>query len=127
MRGETIAAIYEVDPVVGFRPGSTPVLPEIYIAPAKHFVTENRTCIRAIKLIQDELSVQLKKFEAEKKFLEAERLERRTKNDIAMMREVGYCHGIENYSRHLSGRAAGEAPDTLLDYFRRRRTASRIF
>jgi len=70
-------------------------------------------------LIQEELKVQLKYFEDNKKFLEAERLERRTKFDVAMMREIGYCHGIENYSRHLSGRAAGEPPDTLLDYFPR--------
>jgi excinuclease ABC subunit B len=117
MRGETIAAIYEVDPVVGFRPGFTETLPEIYIAPAKHFVTDAPARAHAIALIQQELKDQLKIFEKENKFLEAERIERRTKNDIAMMREVGYCHGIENYSRHLSGRGAGEAPDTLLDYF----------
>ena len=114
---ETIAAIYEVDPVVGYRPGVTQALPDIYIAPAKHFITEEPARDRAMKLIQEELKERLKYFEKEKKFLEAERLERRTKNDIAMMREVGYCHGIENYSRHLSGRAAGEAPDTLLNYF----------
>ena len=119
MKGETIAAIYEVDPVTGFRPGKTPTLADIYIAPAKHFVTEEPDRIRAIGSIQAELKEQLKYFDKEKKFLEAERLERRTKNDVAMMREVGYCHGIENYSRHLSGRAAGEAPDTLLDYFPR--------
>ena len=114
---DTIAAIYEVDPVVGFRPGFTETRPEIFIAPAKHFVTDAPARSRAIALIQEKLKDQLKFFEKEKQFLEAERIERRTKNDIAMMREVGYCHGIENYSRHLSGRGAGEAPDTLLDYF----------
>ncbi|HVM76865.1 MAG TPA: excinuclease ABC subunit UvrB [Candidatus Paceibacterota bacterium] len=113
----TIVAIYEVDPVVGFRPGRTPSIPDIIFAPAKHFITEAPERERAIAQIQDELKDQLAKFEKEKKFLEAERLERRTKFDIAMMREVGYCHGIENYSRHLSGRAAGEPPATLLDYF----------
>ncbi|OGY99555.1 MAG: excinuclease ABC subunit B [Candidatus Liptonbacteria bacterium RIFCSPLOWO2_01_FULL_52_25] len=116
-----IEKIYEVDPVAGFRPGKTPTLPEIYIAPAKHFVTEAPDRERAIGAIQEELKAQLKYFEKEKKFLEAERLERRTKFDIAMMREVGYCHGIENYSRHLSGRKEGEAPDTLLDYFVQKR------
>ena len=127
MKGETIAAIYEVDPVVGFRPGFTETLPEIYIAPAKHFVTEKPARDRAITLIQQELKDQLHYFEKEKKFLEAERIERRTKNDLAMMREVGYCHGIENYSRHLSGRAAGEAPDTLLDYFPKKKDGTPDF
>lgn len=112
-----IDKIYEIDPVVGFRPGQTPTLPEVFIAPAKHFITLASERERAIKAIQEELKERLKYFEKHKKFLEAERLERRTKFDIAMMREVGYCHGIENYSRHLSGRAAGEPPDTLLDYF----------
>jgi excinuclease ABC subunit B len=117
LKDGVIRAIYEVDPVVGFRPGVTQALPEIYIAPAKHFITEEPARVRAIQLIQEELRERLRYFEKEKKFLEAERLERRTKNDLAMMREVGYCHGIENYSRPLSGRAAGEPPDTLLDYF----------
>ncbi len=117
VRDGVIRTIYEVDPVVGFRPGKTPAIPDIVFAPAKHFITEASERERAIKDIQAELAVQLKHFEQERKFLEAERLERRTKFDIAMMREVGYCHGIENYSRHLSGRRAGEAPDTLLDYF----------
>jgi excinuclease ABC subunit B len=115
--GGVIRGIYEIDPVVGFQPGKTPAIPDVIFAPAKHFITEAPERERAIKAIQEELKVQLKKFETEKKFLEAERLERRTKFDIAMMREVGYCHGIENYSRHLSGRRAGEPPDTLLDYF----------
>jgi excinuclease ABC subunit B len=115
--GGVVRAIYEYDPVVGFRPGKTPQVADVIFAPAKHFITEAPARERAIKLIQEELKEQLKKFDAEKKFLEAERLERRTKFDLAMMREVGYCHGIENYSRHLSGRAAGDPPDTLLNYF----------
>ncbi|HEX4103941.1 MAG TPA: excinuclease ABC subunit UvrB [Candidatus Paceibacterota bacterium] len=115
--GGVIRAIYEIDPVVGFRPGKTPHVADVIFAPAKHFITEAPERERAIKAIQEELKTQLKYFEKEKKFLEAERLERRTKFDIAMMREVGYCHGIENYSRHLSGRRAGEPPATLLDYF----------
>ncbi len=116
-KNETIQNIYEVNPVEGFRPGKTPELPEIYIAPAKHFITPIEDRERALKAIQTELKEQLKKFEKEKKFLEAERIERRTKADMAMIREVGYCNGIENYSLHLSGRESGEPPATLLDYF----------
>ncbi len=112
-----ITRIYEIDPVKGFQPGKTPMVPEVIVAPAKHFVTSAEDRTDAIKLIQTELKDQLKKFEKEGKLLEAERLERRTKFDLAMMREMGYCHGIENYSRHLSGRAAGDPPDTLLAYF----------
>ncbi len=115
-----IQKIYEVDPVRGFVPGKNPTLPEIYIAPAKHFITLLPERERAIKAIREELKERLKYFEAHKKYLEAERLERRTKYDLAMIKEVGYCHGIENYSRHLSGRGAGEAPDTLLNYFSNR-------
>ncbi len=114
-----IEKVYEVDPVRGFVPGETEEIPEVTIAPAKHFITPKEERDRAIKAIKEELKGQLKKFEKEGKLLEAERLERRTKFDLAMIREVGYCNGIENYSRHLSGRAAGEPPDTLLDYFPR--------
>jgi len=117
IKNDTISKIYEVEPAKGFRPGKTPELKEIFIAPAKHFITPPDDRERAVKAIKDELKQRLKKFEKEKKFLEAERLERRTKADMAMMSEVGYCHGIENYSRHLSGRTAGEPPATLLDYF----------
>jgi excinuclease ABC subunit B len=115
--GGIIRAIYEIDPVKGFQPGKTPAIPDILFAPAKHFITEPASRERALVDIKKELKEQLAKFEKEKKFLEAERIERRTKFDLAMMAEVGYCHGIENYSRHLSGRAAGEPPATLLDYF----------
>jgi excinuclease ABC subunit B len=113
----TIKTIYEVDPVRGFLVGKNPTLAEIFIAPAKHFITEKFNRERAIENIQKELKERLAYFEKEKKFLEAERLERRTKFDIAMMRETGYCHGIENYSRHLSFRKEGEPGETLLDYF----------
>jgi len=117
VRGDRIQGIYEIDPVEGFRPGKTPTIPDIYVAPAKHFITERDVRNRAIEAIKAELKERLEYFEKEKKFLEAERLERRTKADLAMIREIGFCHGIENYSRHLSGRAAGEPPDTLLNYF----------
>lgn len=116
---KVIEAIYEIDPVRGFVPGETPTRKEIYIAPAKHFITPVKERERAIGEIEKELAAQLKKFEQEKKYLEAERLERRTRFDLAMIREVGYCHGIENYSQPLSGRVRGEPPETLLDYFPR--------
>ncbi|MBI5742606.1 MAG: excinuclease ABC subunit UvrB [Candidatus Niyogibacteria bacterium] len=112
-----IQKIYEVDPVKGFMIGQTPEVAEALIAPAKHFITPPDDRERAIKAIRSELTEQIRQFEKEGKLLEAERLERRTNFDLAMMREVGYCHGIENYSRHLSGRAAGDAPATLFDYF----------
>lgn len=112
-----IKNIYEIDPVIGFEPGKTPLLPEICFAPAKHFITPESEKVRAVKAIKRELKERLKYFEKNGKFLEAERLERRTKNDLAMLKNVGYCHGIENYSRHLSGRNEGDPPATLLDYF----------
>ena len=118
LKDGTIERIFEVDPVRGFIPGETPTVPEVVFAPAKHFITPPEERTRALGSIRDELAEQLKKFEKEKKFLEAERLERRTKFDLAMIEEIGYCNGIENYSRQLSGRAAGEPPETLLDYFR---------
>ncbi|MEK7195495.1 MAG: excinuclease ABC subunit UvrB [Patescibacteria group bacterium] len=117
LKGGEIKKIYEIDPVLGFQAGKTPSVPEVFIAPAKHFITMAPERERAIKAILGELGEQLRFFNKQGKLLEAERLERRTKFDIAMIREVGYCHGIENYSRHLSGRRTGEPPDTLLDYF----------
>ena len=119
-----IESIYEIDPVMGFIPGKTPQVPEVVFAPAKHFITPKDDRERAVKAIREELKERLKYFEKNGKFLEAERLERRSKFDLAMMKEVGYCHGIENYSRHLSGRKAGEPPETLLDYFPARRSLS---
>lgn len=114
---DKIEKIYEVDPAKGFQIGKTPTVDEIYVAPARHFITEKENRQEAIKNIQKELNEQLEYFEKNDMLLEAERLERRTNADLAMMREVGYCSGIENYSRHLSDRKPGEAPSTLLDYF----------
>jgi excinuclease ABC subunit B len=114
---DIITDIFVIDPVKGWQMGKTPRVEEVYISPAKHFLTVKEDRERAAKEIMAELKERLKYFEKEGKYLEAERLERRTKMDVAMIREVGYCHGIENYSRHLSGREAGEAPDTLLNYF----------
>jgi excinuclease ABC subunit B len=90
---------------------------ETYLYPAKHFITSEDERDRAIKSIKLELEERLKELKKEGKLLEAERLKRRTNYDLAMIKEVGYCNGIENYSRHLSGRKKGEAPATLLDYF----------
>ncbi len=111
-----IARIAKVDPV------SSHILKEennIFLFPTKHFITEKEQIEKAIKNIKTELEIQLKKFEKEGKLLEAERIKRRTNYDLAMIREVGYCNGIENYSRHLSGKKEGEAPETLLSYFPR--------
>ena len=103
-----------VDPV------SMKLLKEVddyYIFPAKHFISDALMREEAIKKIQSELTMQLAKFEKDGKLLEAERLKRRTTYDLAMIREVGYCQGIENYSRHMAGKAEGEPPETLLSYF----------
>ena len=109
-----IESINKVDPV-SQKIIATPE--SFFIFPAKHFITNKAEKDRGIKVIKAELATQLKKFEKEGKLLEAERIGRRTTYDIAMIREVGYCNGIENYSRHMSGRSAGSAPDTLLSYF----------
>lgn len=90
---------------------------EVVIFPAKHFLADGEKKERALEMIKLELDQQLKYFHDNTKILEADRLKRRTEYDLAMIREVGYCSGIENYSRHLSGKAAGEAPDTLISYF----------
>jgi len=90
---------------------------EVLIFPPKHFVSSKPEIARAIKDIKDELKERLRFFEKNKLYLEYERLERRTRFDMEMMNSLGYCHGIENYSRHLTGKLAGEAPDTLLAYF----------
>lgn len=87
------------------------------IYPAKHFVTPYHKVERAIKDIEQELEERLGLFRSQNKLLEAQRLEMRTKYDLEMMRELGYCSGIENYSRHLSGRSEGQRPYTLIDYF----------
>lgn len=90
---------------------------EFFLFPAKHYVTDEADRGRAVADIQKELDVRLVQLEAEGKMLEAERLRRRTRYDLALIREIGYCNGIENYSRHFDGRKAGEPPYTLLSYF----------
>ncbi len=112
--GNAISKITKIDPV------SSQIIKEeqnIFVFPAKHFITEDSKRKKAIVDIKKELEVQLKKFKKEGKLLEAERIKRRTNYDLAMIKEIGYCNGIENYSRHLSGKHEGEPPETLLSYF----------
>ena len=111
---ETIADIIKIDAITR---GIVGVCDVFFLFPAKHFVTPETERKRAIKDITYELEAQLKKFKKEEKLLEAQRLKRRTDHDLALIREVGYCNGIENYSRHFDGRMPGEAPYTLLSYF----------
>ena len=114
LEDEKVENILSIDPV------SSKILRKeesIFIFPAKHFITNKTKLEQAIKNIKQELKEQLKKFEKEGKILEAERIKRRTTYDLAMLREVGYCSGIENYSRHMSGKKAGEPPETLISYF----------
>jgi len=109
-----ISRIAKVDPV------SSHVLKEeteIFLFPTKHFIADKDQINMAIKKIKKELAGQIKKFEKEGKLLEAERIKRRTSYDLAMIKEIGYCNGIENYSRHMSGKEEGEPPETLLSYF----------
>lgn len=94
-------------------------LSSFFLFPAKHFISTDAQSKNAFKTIKAELDIRLKELEKEGKNLEAERLKRRTSYDLAMIRETGYCSGIENYSRHFSGKRPGEAPDTLLSYFPR--------
>jgi excinuclease ABC subunit B len=112
--GNQVSYIQVIDPVTS-TVLETPN--EFFLFPAKHFLTNGPKKDRALKLIEAEMKDVVKKFEKEGKLLEAERIKRRTQNDIAMIREVGYCSGIENYSRHLSGKNAGEPPETLMSYF----------
>jgi len=112
--GDEIELISEIDPLTG---KVIKRRDKLVVYPAKHFVTTKDKLERAILSIEEELRERLKYFKEEEKLLEAQRLEQRTKYDLEMLREVGYCSGIENYSRHISGRKPGEPPATLLDYF----------
>jgi excinuclease ABC subunit B len=98
-----------------------------FVFPAKHFITDKAQQERAFKSIKAELEVQLEVLKKAGKNLEAERLRRRTTYDLSLIREVGYCNGIENYSRHFSGKAPGEAPDSLLEYFPKKEDGSPDF
>lgn len=118
---DKIEKITEFDPVGAYclprrQAGDTP-LHKIAIYPAKHFVISQESLESAIGSIKRELGKRLKELNKQNKLLEAQRLEQRTKYDIEMMLEIGYCHGIENYSRHLSARPQGSRPYCLIDYF----------
>ena len=114
--GSSIQRIRRIDPVTSELLGEED---SVFLFPAKHFVTAEEDRERAITDIEAELVGHVKKLERQGKLLELERIKRRTRYDLAMIREMGYTNGIENYSRHMAGRKAGEAPDTLLSYFPR--------
>jgi excinuclease ABC subunit B len=111
--GEEVEALSLLDPIRGRKIESLERHP---VYPNSHYVTPRETLVRAMRSIRTELGEHLKLLEKEGKLLEAQRLHQRTNFDLEMMAEVGYCHGVENYSRHLTGRQPGEAPPTLMDY-----------
>ncbi|MGZ4890942.1 MAG: excinuclease ABC subunit UvrB, partial [Halobacteriota archaeon] len=111
---DQVEGLYEFNPINGRKTEALDFLP---IYPATHFITNRARHEEAIHSIKHELAERLEYLRGQDKLLEAQRLEQRTKYDLEMLREIGYCSGIENYSRHLSGRSAGEAPTTLIDYF----------
>jgi excinuclease ABC subunit B len=114
--GDTVEAIQEIDPL---RALTLRTLTETTVFPASHYVTTQQTLKKATQAILDELKVRVDLFRNEHKLIEAQRVEERTRFDLEMIQELGYCNGIENYSRHLTGRQAGDPSPTLVDYFPR--------
>jgi excinuclease ABC subunit B len=112
--GDYIDSIYEIDPLSGKRIRR---LEKVALYPNSHWITPRPRLEKALEAIEAELKERIEYFKKLGKELEAQRIEQRTRFDMEMLREFGYCHGIENYSRHLSGRAPGEPPYTLIDYF----------
>jgi len=112
--GDQVDSISEIDPLRG---DVKKRLKRAIIYPASHYVTQRTTRKRAVETIKNELKDRIEFFRSENKLIEAQRIDERTLFDLEMMQELGYCHGIENYSRHLTGRAPGEPPPVLLDYF----------
>jgi excinuclease ABC subunit B len=112
--GDEIEGMAEFDPLRG---SVTKKLDRATIYPASHYVTKKQTLKNAMDSIKEELKERIAFFREERKYIEAQRIEERTNFDLEMMLELGYCNGIENYSRHLTGRSPGEPPPTLLDYF----------
>ncbi|MBW2259263.1 MAG: excinuclease ABC subunit UvrB [Deltaproteobacteria bacterium] len=112
--GDTIEHIHEIDPLIGkvVKP-----LKGVIVYPASHYVTSRVTLNQAVRTIREELKERIAHFQHGKRWIEAQRIEERTDFDLEMMRELGYCQGIENYSRHVTGRSPGEPPPTLIDYF----------
>ncbi len=115
--GDTVEAIKEIDPLRG---KTLRTLPKVTIYPASHYVTPELVRRQALTAIEAERRERVAWFENQGKLIEAQRIGERTLFDLEMMRELGFCHGIENYSRHLTGRAPGEPPPTLLDYLPRK-------
>jgi excinuclease ABC subunit B len=113
--GDDLESISEINTLTGKKVRGD--LERISIMPATHYVTEEKEIDRIIEDIKRDLKEQIKKFEDEGKLIEAQRIKQRTEYDLEMIREVGYCKGIENYSRYLSGKKSGESPHTLLEYF----------
>ena len=112
--GDRLESISHIDPLRGItlQKGG-----QATIFPASHYVTSRQTLNKAMQSILEELKVQVGRFREDRKLIEAQRVEERTRFDLEMIQELGYCNGIENYSRHLTGREPGEPPPTLLDYF----------
>ncbi len=112
--GDAVEAIHEIDPLTG---KSLARLPKVPIYPNTHYLIAPDRYERALQGIEEELEERIAAFTRNNQLLEAQRIEQRTRFDLEMIRAMGYCHGIENYSRHLSGRTQGEPPPTLMDYF----------
>jgi excinuclease ABC subunit B len=112
--GDVVDAIHEIDPLTG---KSLRKLPKVAVYPNTHYLIAPDRYERAITGIEEELDERVAYFKKQNRLVEAQRIAQRTKFDLEMIRAMGYCHGIENYSRHLSGRAPGEQPPTLIDYF----------
>ena len=112
--GDVVDAIHEIDPLTGKSLGK---LPKVAVYPNTHYLIAPDRYERAITGIEEELDERVAYFKKQNQLVEAQRIAQRTKFDLEMIRAMGYCHGIENYSRHLSGRAPGEQPPTLIDYF----------
>ena len=112
--GDEIEAVREIDPLTGEILGN---IGKTVLYPASHYVSDRDNLERAMSDVRDELGERLRLFQSQNKLVEAQRLEQRTQLDLEMMQELGYCTGIENYSRHLDGRKEGDPPATLLDYF----------
>lgn len=112
--GDEIERLFEIDPLTGKIKNP---LTETTLFPASHYVTSKTTLQKAVETVTEELKLRIDHFRRENNLIEAQRIEERTHFDLEMMLELGYCNGIENYSRHLTGRKPGEPPPTLLDYF----------
>ncbi|MEW6351573.1 MAG: excinuclease ABC subunit UvrB [Thermodesulfobacteriota bacterium] len=114
--GDTVEGIFEIDPLRG---KVTRPLDRVAIYPASHYVTERSRLLSSTELILEEMKQRVEFYRSQNRFIEAQRIEERTRFDVEMLKEMGYCSGIENYSRYLTGRQPGEAPPTLIEYFPR--------